>query len=132
MTKISAIVVGIFLVLTSFTPADAGHSDGVEGLLAGGVGGAAIGHVITGTPEGIIAGSFLGGTIGMLVDAGNHHNRLTVRRDRHRHYRPWPGYRGRGNWSHRGRHFYGKHGSGHRRDCRNHRGRWDGRRNHHR
>ena len=122
MTKLTAFVVGIFILLASFSIAEAHRNDGLEGLVIGGVSGAAIGHVVTGDPKGMIFGSFLGGTIGMIIDAGNDWNHVVVREDRQSHYRNRPDHYYRGRWSHGGdRHYYGKHGYQHRWD--RHRGR---------
>ncbi|HER62426.1 MAG TPA: hypothetical protein ENO11_00405 [Desulfobacteraceae bacterium] len=135
MTKLTAFVLGFFMVLASVGIAQARHNDGLEGLVIGGVGGAAIGHVITGTPEGVIVGSVLGGTIGMLIDAGNNRHQVVYIKDRHRHYRQWPGHSYTGRWSHRGdRHYFERHGHNKRWDRRGDRweSRWDHRRDRHR
>ncbi len=121
MTKLTALVFGIFIVLASFNIAEAHHNDGLKGLVIGGVGGAAIGHVITGTQEGMIFGSFLGGTIGMLIDAENDRHNVVIIKDRHRHHRDWRGHSYRGRWPHRGdRHYYGRHGHKHHKHPRDH------------
>lgn len=124
MTKLTTFILGICFVLAGSGTATAHANDGLEGLLIGGAGGAAVGHIVTGTPEGLIVGSLLGGTIGMLIDAGHDRHEVVFVRDRHRHHRPWPGhhYRDRGHRMHRGdRYYYGKHGHGPRWD--RHRGR---------
>lgn len=119
MTKFTALVFGIAIVLAGFSRAEA-HHDALEGLLIGGAGGAAIGHVIAGTPEGVIVGSFLGGTIGMLVAAENHPDHVVVIREHHRPHSHWPGHSYRGHRHNRDdRHYYGRHGHKHHRD------RWD-------
>lgn len=124
MTKWTALAIGILMVLASFGVAEARHDTPLEGLVIGGVGGAAIGHVVTGTPEGVIVGSVLGGTIGMLIDAGNDHHRVVYINDRHRHYRQWPGHYYKSRWQYKGdRHYYGKHWRKHRWD--NRWSRWD-------
>ena len=124
MTKFTAFILGISIVLASSGIALAHSNDGLEGFVIGGVGGAAIGHAVSGTPEGMIVGSLLGSTIGMLIDVSDDHHVVVVR-DRHRHHRHWPGhyYRDRGPWSHRGdRYYYGKH---------RHHPRWDRHRGRH-
>ncbi len=124
MTKLTVFVLGFFMVLASVSIAEARHNYGPGGLLIGGVGGAAIGHVITGTPEGVIVGSFVGGTIGMLIDARKERGRVVVRQDRPRHYRQGPDRSYRGNWSHRDdRQYYERRGHNKRWDRRG--DRWD-------
>lgn len=124
MTKYAAFILGILMVLAGVGIAEARHDDGLEGLIIGGFGGAAIGHVITGTPEGVLVGSVLGGTIGLLVDAGNDRHRVVYIKDRHRHYRHWPGHYYKSRWHYKGdRHYYGKGWHKHRRDHRW--SRWD-------
>lgn len=111
MKKLITLVFGMCIVLASLGIATAHPNDGLEGLLIGGAGGAVVGHIVTGTPEGIIVGSLLGSTIGMLIDAGNDRHGVVLIRDRYRHHERWPGkyYRSRGPWPHRGdRHFYGR------------------------
>ena len=137
MTKLTACIVGLGLVLAVGTTASAHQNDELESLLIGGIGGAAIGHVVSGTPEGVIIGSFLGGTIGILAAGDYGHRRVIVNRDRYRHPRNRHGYAhgGRRNhregWYPRGRndHREGWYPGG-RNDHRNHWNRYPGR--HHR
>jgi hypothetical protein len=110
MTKLTTFILGMCIVLASSGIALAHPNDGLEGFVIGGVGGAAIGHAVSGTPEGMIVGSLLGSTIGMLIDVSDNRHVVVVR-DRHRHHRQWPDrhYRDRGPWSHRDdRHYYKK------------------------
>ena len=111
MKKITTFIFGLSIVLASSGFALAHSNDDLEGFVIGGVGGAAIGHAVSGTPEGLIFGSLLGSTIGMLIDVSDDRHVVVVR-ERHRHHRHWPGrhYRDRGSWSHRGdRYYYKKH-----------------------
>ena len=79
MTKLTTFILGICIVLASSGIALAHSNDGLEGFVIGGVGGAAIGHAVTGTPEGFIVGSlwvmtvtesWLSGTATVIIGTG--------------------------------------------------------------
>ncbi len=108
MKKLSAIVIALAMSVTTVGPAAARQSNGITGVLLGGAGGAIVGQAITGNPRGVIAGSIIGSTLGMLIDVGSPRDRLVVI-DRPRHL-PRAGYvsgnhRGhrRDRWEHRRR-----------------------------
>jgi len=101
MTKLTSLIIGIVIILATLNVAEARHNEGLGGLLIGGVGGAAIGHAITQSPEGIIIGSLVGGTIGMLVEVESGRNHIVVINGRHRHHHSWPYYSYRRHWNHR-------------------------------
>lgn len=90
MTKFTGIFIAAVIVLAGFNVARA-HDEGIEGLIIGGIGGAAIGHVISGTPEGVIVGSFIGSSIGLLASGDNHYHHVRSVGKRYGHPR-WPGY----------------------------------------
>jgi hypothetical protein len=90
MKRLSIIAFVSALMMTSVGPATAHQNNGVEGLLLGGAGGAILGQAIARNPEGVIVGSLIGGTLGMLVDIGSVRDRVVVI-DRP-HYPPRVGY----------------------------------------
>ncbi|MEN8143128.1 MAG: hypothetical protein ABFQ82_05975 [Thermodesulfobacteriota bacterium] len=124
MKALSSIVIGLALVMTTVTTAEARHNNGLEGLLLGSGAGAIIGQAIDRSPEGVIVGSVIGGTLGLLIDLGSDRDHVVVI-DNHRHHRPRAAWvysshwdRRRDRWEHR------KH--------RRHERRWRQERRHHR
>jgi uncharacterized protein YcfJ len=78
MKKLTTTILGLAIILTATGAANARHNDGFEGLVLGSLGGAIIGHSIDGRPENVIAGSIIGGTIGMLADLGHDRGHIVV------------------------------------------------------
>ena len=76
--RLSSLVIGLAIIITTVGTAEARHNDGLEGLLLGSAGGAIVGHAIDRSPEGAIVGSMIGGTIGMLLDLGSDRKHLVV------------------------------------------------------
>jgi hypothetical protein len=84
MRKLSTILLALVISLTTIGTAAAHQSIGINGVLLGGAGGALAGQVLTRNPEGVIVGTIIGGTLGMLVDIGAARDRVVVI-DRSRH-----------------------------------------------
>lgn len=78
MKNLVTIGIALALMLGSVGTGAAHQGVGVNGLLLGGAGGAIVGQAIAGNPEGVLVGSILGGTLGMLIDIGSARDHLVV------------------------------------------------------
>jgi len=78
MKKLSVTALTLAIFLSTGGMATAHQSIGVNGLLLGGAGGAIVGQAIAGNTEGVIVGSLIGGTLGMLIDIDSARPRVVV------------------------------------------------------
>ena len=120
MKRFSIFAFALALMMTTVGTATAHQGDGIEGLLLGGAGGAIVGQAIARNPQGVIVGSLIGGTLGVLIDIGSARDRVVVV-DRP-HYPPRVGYvsgnhrdfrrdnRAHRRFEQRGRHGHREHG----------------------
>jgi len=99
MKRLSIIAFALALMMTTVGTATAHQRIGIEGLLLGGAGGALVGQAIARNPEGVIVGSLIGGTLGMLLDVGLARDRVVVI-DRP-HYPPRVGHVFVNHWDYR-------------------------------